>query len=148
MNGWGAMILRTDPLYAQIVETWDQIRRRVEAEGGAEADDFAWVHGGMLLFTLLRLLLSDPRAASDAVRAEILATLTDLRGRVDGATTQAAYALPDVELSFLSAFNDYLMARHDQRLRFDTDGSLTLVQMALGDRLRVAVTVAEGRGLR
>jgi len=142
------MILRTDPLYAQIVETWDQIRRRVEADGGADADDFAWVHGGMLLFTLLRLLLLDARAASDSVRSEILATLTDLRGRVNGTASQGSYTLPDVELSFLSAFNDYLMARHDQRLRFDTDGGLTLVQMALGDRLRVAVTVAEGRGQR
>ncbi len=142
------MKLRTDPLYRQILETWLQIGRRLEADGGADDDDFAWVHGGLLLFTLLRVLLRDPRATTEAVRAEIETTLSELRGRVNGATTQGGAPPTDAELGFLSAFNDYLMTRHDERLRLTSDGGLELAHLELGDRLRVAVTITEGRGQR
>ena len=137
------MMLRTDPLYGQIVLTWDQIRHRLDTQGGFGDDDFAWVHGGMLLFTLLRVLLREPNGPSEAVRGEILATLRDLRGRVDGAATLGSPLRDDAELAFLSAFNDFLMARHDERVRLEAEGALLLAPLALGDRLRVTFELSE-----
>ena len=139
------MMQRTDPLYGQIVDTWDQIRRRVESDGGAGDDDFAWVHGGMLLFTLLRVLLREAQAPSDALRAEIATTLADLSARVDGVATMPLQPPAEAELGFLSAFNDFLMARHEERVRLEANGGLALARLTLGDRLRVAVTLSGER---
>jgi hypothetical protein len=139
------MMLRTDPLYGQIVLTWEQIRRRLDTGSGFDDDDFAWVDGGLLLFTLLRVLLRDPRAASEAVRREIATTLDDLGARIDGAPTRGGGLPDEAELGFLSAFNDYLMARHDERVRIEEGGGLSLAALALGDRLRVAVALSDER---
>lgn len=138
------MLRRDDPLYARIVETWDLLWRCAEADLQAPDDGYAWVHGGLLLFTLLRILLRAPGAeVPDAIRADVQGALADLRGRVNGTAEGASRReRADYELAFLGAFNEYLMVRHDERLRLGADGSLTLGTLGLGQRLAMAADLA------
>jgi hypothetical protein len=141
------MMTRTDPLFRQIILTWDHLRQRLDAGTGSDDDELAWAFGALQLFTLLRILIGRPNSATDAVRIEVAAALAQLRGRVNGFATLVATPAEDLELGFLSAFNDDLMARHGERVRVGRDGGLSLAPLALGARLREAVRLPDDRAV-
>lgn len=161
---------RSDPLFHRIVAVWSALGRRAEAEaqkgarGGngrdadvdldadldadldPEADElFVWTEGGLLLFTLLRVLLRNPDATSlETLNKEIAAALSELAllaGLDDEAVVagmdlvSSPDAAFDVELAFLAAFNEHLMMRHQERLRFVDGTSIELAKLGLAANL-------------
>ncbi len=166
---------RSDPLYQRIVATWRALGRRAEAEArqsqattepesdlevdldstDAAADDdlFAWTEGGLLLFTLLRILLRNEDATSiDALGDEIHQALTELveRAGVNGYASVVAGAgdlAADEELVFLAAFNEHLMMRHQERVRILDSERIDVAKLGLAETLTASLTANIAAGV-
>ena len=162
---------RSDSLLQTIIATWRALASRAEGEalkshrgargrdpGGdvdtdldvaldVDVDDlFVCTEGGLLLFTLLRVLLRNPEAAGrEALSQEVATALRELatRAGLDAAVVVAdgeASSLLDVELLFLAAFNEHLMMRHQERLRFVDGTSIELAKLGLAANLTANLT--------
>jgi hypothetical protein len=165
---------RSDLLFQRIVATWRALGRRAEVEArrfqdegqvpetdaepaidddvtdeadlGPENDDLVvWTEGGLLLFTLLRILLRsiDPDTL-ETLGKEISDALAELTGRagINGYGTVAAddgaitsdLAMDD-ELMFLAAFNEDLMMRHQERVRIVDQDRIELAKLGVAETL-------------
>jgi hypothetical protein len=154
---------RSDPTYIRIVAMWTALGRLAEVEARAQPDRdcpdgefdelLAWTEGGLLLFTLVRVLVRMAgEALSDALKGDISAALTELGERAglaktEGATADAsniATALSaDDELAFLAALNEYLMAHHQERLRFVEGDHIALSKLGIAATLVPGIDMEE-----